>query len=86
LTVPPKIYLDHSLKDRAIVVKAGNKVRVDVPISGEPAPVPDWKKGPKVLNFFLILKAYINLLTRLKNLIAFFSNITKRIFSCLYVV
>uniref|UniRef100_H2ZJW8 Myosin-binding protein H n=1 Tax=Ciona savignyi TaxID=51511 RepID=H2ZJW8_CIOSA len=45
---PPKIFLDHSLKDRAIQVRAGNKIKLDIPISGEPAPVSEWKKGPKV--------------------------------------
>ncbi|XP_076805528.1 myosin-binding protein C, fast-type-like isoform X3 [Clavelina lepadiformis] len=45
--VPPSIYLDHTLKDRAIVIRAGNKLKLDIPISGEPAPVPEWKKGPK---------------------------------------
>nr|CAB3264099.1 myosin-binding protein C, cardiac-type-like [Phallusia mammillata] len=45
--VPPKIFLDHSMKDRSIVVKAGNKIKLDIPISGDPAPVPEWKKGPK---------------------------------------
>nr|XP_002130191.1 myosin-binding protein C, cardiac-type-like isoform X2 [Ciona intestinalis] len=44
---PPKIFLDHSLKDRSIQVRAGNKIKLDIPISGEPAPVPEWKKGPK---------------------------------------
>uniref|UniRef100_F7AV37 Myosin-binding protein H n=1 Tax=Ciona intestinalis TaxID=7719 RepID=F7AV37_CIOIN len=46
---PPKIFLDHSLKDRSIQVRAGNKIKLDIPISGEPAPVPEWKKGPKLL-------------------------------------
>nr|XP_039267422.1 myosin-binding protein C, cardiac-type-like [Styela clava] len=45
--VPPKIFLDNSQKDRAIIVRAGNKIKLDIPISGEPAPVPEWKKGPK---------------------------------------
>ena len=48
ILVPPSIYLDHSLKDRAIVVRAGHKLKLDIPISGEPAPTPEWKKGPKV--------------------------------------
>uniref|UniRef100_H2ZJW9 Fibronectin type-III domain-containing protein n=1 Tax=Ciona savignyi TaxID=51511 RepID=H2ZJW9_CIOSA len=30
-----------------IQVRAGNKIKLDIPISGEPAPVSEWKKGPK---------------------------------------
>lgn len=46
------------MKDRAIVVRAGNKLKLDIPISGEPAPVPEWKKGPKVcfVKFFLTVE------------------------------
>ncbi|KAJ1183052.1 hypothetical protein NDU88_008225 [Pleurodeles waltl] len=46
---PPKINLD--CMGRAadtIVVVAGNKLRLDVPISGDPAPTVVWTKGNKV--------------------------------------
>ncbi|XP_069479215.1 myosin-binding protein C, cardiac-type [Ambystoma mexicanum] len=46
---PPKINLD--CMGRAadtIVVVAGNKLRLDVPISGDPAPTVIWTKGNKV--------------------------------------
>ncbi|XP_075461649.1 myosin-binding protein C, fast-type isoform X4 [Ascaphus truei] len=45
---PPKIHLDCSGGEHTntIVVVAGNKLRFDVPISGEPAPTVKWYKGP----------------------------------------
>uniref|UniRef100_A0A8C5QNJ2 Myosin-binding protein C, fast-type n=1 Tax=Leptobrachium leishanense TaxID=445787 RepID=A0A8C5QNJ2_9ANUR len=44
---PPKIHLDTSGKEHinTIVVVAGNKLRFDVPITGEPAPTVSWSKG-----------------------------------------
>uniref|UniRef100_A0A7N9D8R7 Myosin binding protein C2 n=1 Tax=Macaca fascicularis TaxID=9541 RepID=A0A7N9D8R7_MACFA len=44
---PPKIHLDCSGKtsENAIVVVAGNKLRLDVSITGEPPPVATWLKG-----------------------------------------
>lgn len=44
-TEPPKIHLDcpGSTPD-TIVVVAGNKLRLDVPISGDPAPTVVWQK------------------------------------------
>uniref|UniRef100_A0A674BAF7 Myosin-binding protein C, cardiac-type n=1 Tax=Salmo trutta TaxID=8032 RepID=A0A674BAF7_SALTR len=54
---PPKIHLDcmgHTA-DSTIVVVAGNKLRLDVPITGDPAPTVIWTKGEKVkLLVFLI--------------------------------
>ncbi|XP_072128220.1 myosin-binding protein C, cardiac-type [Mobula birostris] len=48
---PPKIHLDclGSIPDATIVVVAGNKLRLDVPISGEPTPTVVWTKGDKVI-------------------------------------
>ncbi|XP_077170416.1 myosin-binding protein C, fast-type isoform X2 [Paroedura picta] len=47
---PPKIHLDCSGKsqENTIVVVAGNKLRFDVPITGEPAPVATWMRGDVV--------------------------------------
>uniref|UniRef100_A0A8C7FG57 Myosin binding protein C3 n=1 Tax=Oncorhynchus kisutch TaxID=8019 RepID=A0A8C7FG57_ONCKI len=48
---PPKIHLDcmgHTA-DSTIMVVAGNKLRLDVPITGDPAPTVVWTKGEKVL-------------------------------------
>ncbi|KAM4704558.1 myosin-binding protein C, fast-type [Rhinophrynus dorsalis] len=44
---PPKIHLDCSGAEHVntIVVVAGNKLRFDVPITGEPAPTVTWFKG-----------------------------------------
>uniref|UniRef100_A0A8C7FH77 Myosin binding protein C3 n=1 Tax=Oncorhynchus kisutch TaxID=8019 RepID=A0A8C7FH77_ONCKI len=54
---PPKIHLDcmgHTA-DSTIMVVAGNKLRLDVPITGDPAPTVVWTKGEKVkLLVFLI--------------------------------
>uniref|UniRef100_A0A2I3LLN8 Myosin binding protein C2 n=1 Tax=Papio anubis TaxID=9555 RepID=A0A2I3LLN8_PAPAN len=47
---PPKIHLDCSGKtsENAIVVVAGNKLRLDVSITGEPPPVATWLKEDEV--------------------------------------
>ncbi|XP_055556365.1 LOW QUALITY PROTEIN: myosin-binding protein C, fast-type, partial [Falco cherrug] len=49
---PPKIHLDCSGKatENVLVVVAGNKLRLDVPISGEPAPTVTWMKGNEVFS------------------------------------
>lgn len=47
---PPKIHLDcmGRTAESTIVVVAGNKLRLDVPITGDPAPTVVWTKGEKV--------------------------------------
>ncbi|XP_049643530.1 myosin-binding protein C, fast-type [Suncus etruscus] len=49
---PPKIHLDCSGKtsasENSIVVVAGNKLRLDVSITGEPPPVATWLRGDQV--------------------------------------
>uniref|UniRef100_A0A8B9L3N7 Myosin-binding protein C, cardiac-type n=1 Tax=Astyanax mexicanus TaxID=7994 RepID=A0A8B9L3N7_ASTMX len=47
---PPKIHLDcmGRTSDSTILVVAGNKLRLDVPITGDPAPTVVWTKGEKV--------------------------------------
>uniref|UniRef100_A0A8C9UPH2 Myosin binding protein C2 n=1 Tax=Spermophilus dauricus TaxID=99837 RepID=A0A8C9UPH2_SPEDA len=49
---PPKIHLDCSGKtsENTIVVVAGNKLRLDVAITGEPPPVATWMKGDDVFS------------------------------------
>ncbi|XP_047436570.1 myosin-binding protein C, cardiac-type isoform X3 [Mugil cephalus] len=46
---PPKIHLDcmGRTADSTILVVAGNKLRLDVPITGDPAPTVIWTKGEK---------------------------------------
>ncbi|XP_026212817.1 myosin binding protein Ca isoform X3 [Anabas testudineus] len=48
---PPKIHLDASGtgNKNTIIVVAGNKLRLDVEITGEPAPTVCWMKGDKVV-------------------------------------
>ncbi|XP_039866743.1 myosin-binding protein C, cardiac-type isoform X8 [Simochromis diagramma] len=48
---PPKIHLDcmGRTTESTIVVVAGNKLRLDVPITGDPAPTVIWTKGEKVV-------------------------------------
>uniref|UniRef100_A0A672MP90 Myosin binding protein C, cardiac n=1 Tax=Sinocyclocheilus grahami TaxID=75366 RepID=A0A672MP90_SINGR len=48
---PPKIHLDcmGRTAECTILVVAGNKLRLDVPITGDPAPTVVWTKGEKVL-------------------------------------
>uniref|UniRef100_A0A8C9RR51 Myosin binding protein C3 n=1 Tax=Scleropages formosus TaxID=113540 RepID=A0A8C9RR51_SCLFO len=47
---PPKIHLDciGNTAESTIVVVAGNKLRLDVPITGDPAPTVVWTKSEKV--------------------------------------
>ncbi|XP_075692884.1 myosin-binding protein C, cardiac-type [Rhinoderma darwinii] len=48
---PPKIKLDcMSGNADTIIVVAGNKLRLDVPISGDPAPSVIWSKGDKIIS------------------------------------
>ncbi|XP_010729519.3 myosin-binding protein C, cardiac-type isoform X4 [Larimichthys crocea] len=46
---PPKIHLDcmSCTTESTIIVVAGNKLRLDVPITGDPAPTVVWTKGEK---------------------------------------
>ncbi|XP_033466420.1 myosin binding protein Cb isoform X10 [Epinephelus lanceolatus] len=47
---PPKIHLDttgNMVSQNTIIVVAGNKLRLDVEITGEPAPTAVWSKGDK---------------------------------------
>ncbi|XP_065123754.1 myosin-binding protein C, cardiac-type [Paramisgurnus dabryanus] len=48
---PPKIHLDcmGRTAESTIIVVAGNKLRLDVPITGDPAPTVIWTKSDKVL-------------------------------------
>ncbi|XP_068178937.1 myosin-binding protein C, cardiac-type [Antennarius striatus] len=48
---PPKIHLDcmGRTAESTIVVVAGNKLRLDVPITGDPAPTVVWTKSEKVV-------------------------------------
>ncbi|KAI4876790.1 hypothetical protein NFI96_005981 [Prochilodus magdalenae] len=49
---PPKIHLDvagNMVSQNTIIVVAGNKLRLDVEISGEPAPTVTWTKADKVV-------------------------------------
>lgn len=48
---PPKIHLDTTgsmVSQNTIIVVAGNKLRLDVEITGEPAPTVVWSKGDQV--------------------------------------
>ncbi|KPP69412.1 myosin-binding protein C, cardiac-type-like, partial [Scleropages formosus] len=49
---PPKIHLDciGNTAESTIVVVAGNKLRLDVPITGDPAPTVVWTKSEKVIS------------------------------------
>ncbi|XP_026207654.1 myosin binding protein Cb isoform X1 [Anabas testudineus] len=49
---PPKIHLDttgNMVSQNTIIVVAGNKLRLDVEITGEPAPTVVWSKGDQVI-------------------------------------
>ncbi|XP_035280232.1 myosin-binding protein C, slow-type isoform X6 [Anguilla anguilla] len=47
---PPKVYLDSlNYPDNTVTIVAGNKLRLEVPISGEPTPRVVWMKGERVI-------------------------------------
>ncbi|XP_069760530.1 myosin-binding protein C, slow-type isoform X2 [Narcine bancroftii] len=46
---PPKLHLDNLTKSPEIVVVAGNKLRLDIPVTGEPTPRIVWMKGDKAI-------------------------------------
>ncbi|KAJ8007054.1 hypothetical protein DPEC_G00113590 [Dallia pectoralis] len=47
---PPKVLLDSlNFPDNMVTIVAGNKLRVEIPISGEPAPRVVWMKGERVI-------------------------------------
>lgn len=46
---PPKVHLDAlNAPDNTITIVAGNKLRLEIPISGEPVPRVVWMKGERV--------------------------------------
>ncbi|XP_077401629.1 myosin-binding protein C, slow-type isoform X3 [Vanacampus margaritifer] len=47
---PPKVHLEGlNFVDNTVTVVAGNKMRLEIPISGEPAPKVVWMKGERVI-------------------------------------
>ncbi|XP_071761858.1 myosin-binding protein C, slow-type [Centroberyx gerrardi] len=47
---PPKVHLDSlNFPDNMVTIVAGNKLRLEIPISGEPAPRVVWMKGERVI-------------------------------------
>uniref|UniRef100_A0A8C1KG23 Myosin-binding protein C, slow-type n=1 Tax=Cyprinus carpio TaxID=7962 RepID=A0A8C1KG23_CYPCA len=48
---PPRVHLEAlNVQDNTVVIVAGNKLRLEIPISGEPAPRVVWMKGERVRN------------------------------------
>ncbi|XP_030006566.1 myosin-binding protein C, slow-type isoform X3 [Sphaeramia orbicularis] len=47
---PPRVHLDSlNFPDNTVIIVAGNKLRLEIPISGEPAPRVVWMKGERVI-------------------------------------
>uniref|UniRef100_A0A5F8GG85 Myosin binding protein C1 n=1 Tax=Monodelphis domestica TaxID=13616 RepID=A0A5F8GG85_MONDO len=46
---PPKIYLDGLEADNTVTVIAGSKLRLEIPVSGEPAPKALWSRADKAI-------------------------------------
>ncbi|XP_056434848.1 myosin-binding protein C, slow-type isoform X6 [Gadus chalcogrammus] len=47
---PPRVHLDTlNFPDNTVTIVAGNKLRLEIPISGEPAPRVVWMKGERVI-------------------------------------
>uniref|UniRef100_A0A671MKM4 Myosin-binding protein C, slow-type n=1 Tax=Sinocyclocheilus anshuiensis TaxID=1608454 RepID=A0A671MKM4_9TELE len=50
---PPRVHLEAlNVQDNTVVIVAGNKLRLEIPISGEPAPRVVWMKGERVSRTF----------------------------------
>lgn len=48
-TDPPRVHLEGlNFPDNTVTIVAGNKLRLEIPISGEPAPRVVWMKGERV--------------------------------------
>uniref|UniRef100_A0A3P9QI21 Myosin-binding protein C, slow-type n=1 Tax=Poecilia reticulata TaxID=8081 RepID=A0A3P9QI21_POERE len=48
--IPPRVHLESlNFPDNTVTVVAGNKLRLEIPISGEPAPRVVWMKGERVI-------------------------------------
>uniref|UniRef100_A0A8C4JWL6 Myosin-binding protein C, slow-type n=1 Tax=Dromaius novaehollandiae TaxID=8790 RepID=A0A8C4JWL6_DRONO len=45
---PPRLHLDGLGEDNTVTVVAGSKLRLEIPITGEPTPKVMWSKGDKV--------------------------------------
>ncbi|XP_075886181.1 myosin-binding protein C, slow-type isoform X1 [Nelusetta ayraudi] len=49
-TDPPRVHLESlNFPDNTVTIVAGNKLRLEIPISGEPAPRVVWMKGERVI-------------------------------------
>ncbi|XP_056603980.1 myosin-binding protein C, slow-type isoform X2 [Triplophysa dalaica] len=47
---PPRVHLEAlNVQDNTVTIVAGNKLRLEIPISGEPAPRVVWMKGDRVI-------------------------------------
>ncbi|XP_017595519.1 PREDICTED: myosin-binding protein C, slow-type isoform X8 [Corvus brachyrhynchos] len=46
---PPKLHLDGLGENNTVTVVAGNKLRLEIPISGEPPPKVFWSRGDKMV-------------------------------------
>nr|XP_009298548.1 myosin-binding protein C, slow-type isoform X12 [Danio rerio] len=47
---PPRVHLEAlNVQDNTVTIVAGNKLRLEIPISGEPAPRVVWMKGERVI-------------------------------------
>lgn len=56
---PPKVHLDSlNFPDNTVTIVAGNKLRLEIPISGEPAPRVVWMKGERVSLSRLVLNSF----------------------------
>lgn len=55
---PPRVHLDSlNFPDNTVTVVAGNKLRLEIPITGEPAPRVVWMKGERVsINLVMVFE------------------------------
>lgn len=61
---PPRVHLESlNFPDNTVTIVAGNKLRLEIPISGEPAPRVVWMKGERVKNTAGIMIICVLLLT-----------------------
>lgn len=50
---PPKLHLDGLGENNTVTVVAGTKLRLEIPITGEPTPKVMWSKGDKVHQHYM---------------------------------
>lgn len=65
---PPKLHLDGLGENNTVTVVAGSKLRLEIPITGEPTPKVVWSRGDKVDCHYICFCSLMRCLLLLKKL------------------